>query len=284
MLDIPILAIPNFFDFKAHPFQHQNLLTEAKNVITVLNQIGPYCDQWLKDLPKESQPQDSSIYLDSFKQPYTYWHEEGAIFKPDHIIGSENRHQIYLARNAKIIGGTIDLSSGSLYIGEESTISGAWICGPTIIGKKTTVRPGAYLRGNVILGNQVVVRGEIKNSILMDKCDFVHPSYLGDSICGYKTHFGNQATAANLSIFGSPDSLKISINGQKVDLGRRKIGIIMGDFSQLGCNAVSDPATFLLPHTLVYPLTRLNNGIYGPNEIIKNKPMAHGIIERSPLK
>ena len=38
------------------------------------------------------------------------------------------------------------------------------------------------------------------------------------------------------------------------------------------------------PGTHVYPLTRLPKGLYGPNELIKNKPMEHGVIERCPFE
>ena len=55
------------------------------------------------------------------------------------------------------------------------------------------------------------------------------------------------------------------------------------DFSQVGCNSVADPGTFLAPRTIVYSLTRLDKGFYGPDEVVKNKPMAHGVIERVTL-
>ena len=108
--------------------------------------------------------------------------------------------------------------------------------------------------------------------------------YLGDSICGYKCHFGNQVTAANVNIFGTKEPLSLKTGGTTIPLGRRKIGIVMGDYCQVGCNSVSDPATFLLPRTIVYSLSRINSGIYGPDEILKNKPMERGVIERAPLK
>jgi hypothetical protein len=109
---------------------------------------------------------------------------------------------------------------------------------------------------------------------------------LGDSLCGFDTHFGNQGTSANLGILAilARDPIVIECEGKKYDLGRPKVGIIMGDKCQVGCNSVSDPGTFLGPWTIVYQLTRLNKGFYGPNEILKNKPMEHGIIERSPLQ
>jgi NDP-sugar pyrophosphorylase family protein len=209
--------------------------------------------------------------------------ESGARFAPDRIIGGGNDTCVYIAENACVQGGTFDISNGSVFIGPGSSVSGSWICGPVICGENTEVRPGAFVRGNVILGRRILVRGEIKNAVIMDESEFGHPSYLGDSICGYKTHFGNQATAANLNILGRKETVHATIDGQKIDLGRRKVGIIMGDFCQLGCNAVSDPGTFLLPRTIVYSLTRINCGVYGPDELIKNKPMEHGVIERVPL-
>jgi hypothetical protein len=80
------------------------------------------------------------------------------------------------------------------------------------------------------------------------------------------------------------DPIVLAVDGKQYDLGRPKVGIIMGDYSQVGCNSVSDPGTFLAPWTVVYQLSRLNKGFYGPRELIKNKPMEHGVIERSPLK
>ena len=157
-------------------------------------------------------------------------------------------------------------------------------------GKDTEIRQGAYLRGDIIIGNGCTIRGEIKNCVLMDKANFPHPSYLGDSLCGHMTHFGNQATTANLGIFAGlvPNDkrkpLVIRCNGKAYDFGKPKMGICMGDFSQVGCNSVTDPGTFLKPYTISYALARIPKGFYGPNEILKNKPLEHGIIERSPYK
>ena len=126
----------------------------------------------------------------------------------------------------------------------------------------------------------------MKNTVIMDKGNFPHTSYLGDSLCGYETHFGNQATSANLGILSviERSPIVMEVDGQRYNLGRPKVGIIMGDYSQVGGNSVSDPATFLAPWTVVYQLTRLNRGFYGPDELLKNKPMEHGIIERVPLR
>jgi len=285
-----ILQTHHYFDFAAHPFEHEALfrLGGVQTVVDVLDLIEPYCCEWLDQVPDNTAGAEGVIQEDAWKGAtcegrFSIMCESGAIFAPDRIIGGDGSSYVYIAENACIRGGTIDISGGSVFIGPESMIHGAWICGPALFGQADRVLPGAYIRGNVILGRKVVVRGEIKNAVIMDQSEFAHPSYLGDSICGYKTHFGNQATAANLNIFGKKETAHITIDGRTVDLGRRKVGIIMGDYCQLGCNAVSDPGTFLLPRTIVYSLTRVNSGIYGPNELIKNKPMEHGIIERVPL-
>jgi len=286
-----MLTVDAYFDFKAHPFEHEALFRREgiSTVVDVLEHIGPYCQEWLDALPVDSTAQDTRVSRDEWPDcicegTFAVVAEPGAHFSPDRIIGSDAGNAVYLASGAQVRGGTFDVTSGSVCIGEGATVQGAWVCGPVIIGEGTSVRPGAYLRGNVILGRNDVVRGELKNAVVMDEADFPHPSYLGDSICGYGSHFGNQATAANVNIFGGKDSIKLKVNDQTIDLGRRKVGIIMGDCCQVGCNAVSDPGTFLLPHTIVYSLSRIKAGVYGPNEILKNKPLEHGVIERVPLR
>jgi hypothetical protein len=123
----------------------------------------------------------------------------------------------------------------------------------------------------------------------MNKGNFPHPSYLGDSLAGYMTHFGNQVTAANLGIYNGVRekdkriNLTLTIGGKTYDIGTPKMGVVMGDFCQVGCSSTTDPGTFLRPFTIAYTLTRITKGLYGPNEVLKNKPMEHGVIERAPL-
>jgi hypothetical protein len=286
----PLLQAHHYFDFTAHPFEHEELFRQGgvQTVVDVLDLIEPYCREWLDQVPENAASAEGIIQTDAWKDTacegrFSIMCEAGAVFSPDRIISGDSDTCVYIAENATVRGGTFDISQGSVFIGPGAALSGSWICGPVIIGEGSSVLPGAYIRENVILGRRVIVRGEIKNTVIMDDSEFAHQSYLGDSLCGYKTHFGNQATAANLNIFGHTKSTHITIDGHKTDLARRKVGIIMGDYCQLGCNAVSDPGTFLLPRTIVYSLTRVNSGVYGPDELIKNKPMEHGIIERVPL-
>jgi len=200
----------------------------------------------------------------------------------------DEMYTIYVAKGAQIFGANIFLNEGDIFIDEGSKVEpGVGIKGPTIIGKNNDIRQGAYFRGDIITGDGCTLRGELKNVVMMDEANFPHPSYVGDSICGYKTHFGNQATTANLGIYAivlGKENVKIKLNEQIYDLGRPKIGIILGDYSQVGCNSVSDPGSFLAPYTIVYQLSRINKGFYGPQEVLKNKPLEKNVIERAPFK
>lgn len=289
------LRARTYFDFKAHPFEHEDLFEQTNSVYGAILGIGDYCNTWLENAIgkkrsavtayKNATPKACQL-IGNFEVLL----EDGAIFEPARVIGSGKSgvcHTIYLAKGAKVIGSDIYIDKGSIYLGEGTSVEPcAGLKGPLIVGKATEIRHGAYLRGNVILGNNCIIRGEIKNSVLMNKANFPHPSYLGDSLCGYMTHFGNQATSANVGIFaGLVDSDKrspilVKVDGKRYDLGKPKMGICMGDYSQCGCNSVSDPATFLKPYTITYSLTRITKGFYGPYEILKNKPLEHGVIER----
>ena len=298
--DVPKdLSAEEYFDFKAHPFEHQQLIEQADNVYGAILGIDEYITTWLEDTIAKKRGSAKVLKNETSAPAHKIGNfevilEDGAVFEPVSIIGSQKQgvcHSIYLAKGAKVIGANVYLDKGNIYIGEGTTVEfGVGIKAPVVIGKNTEVRQGAYLRGDCLLGNDCIIRGEIKNSVLMDRANFPHPSYLGDSLCGYMTHFGNQATTANLGIFaGLVDndkrkSLTVRCDGKIYDLGKPKMGICLGDFSQVGCNSVSDPGTFLKPYTIVYALTRISKGLYGPNEILKNKPLEHGIVERSSYR
>ncbi|KAF1794896.1 Trimeric LpxA-like [Phytophthora cactorum] len=172
----------------------------------------------------------------------------------------------------------------SIHIGKHVRIeSNVFIKGPAIIGARSTLRSGTCIRGDVIVGRNVVLRGEVKNSVILDDAELCHPGYCGDSICGFMSHFGNQVTTANLSLFPG-SNLTIDVDGVRYDTGRKKMGVILGDGSQLGCSSVTDPCTLIQQNTVVYPLTRLRKGIYGSSLLIKNKPMEKGVLEIVPLR
>lgn len=129
----------------------------------------------------------------------------------------------------------------------------ATILGPAWIGEGTEIRPGAFIRGNVIVGANCVLGNacEFKNCLLMDGAQVPHFSYVGDSILGNGAHFGAGVICSNLRL----DQKLITVRTpEKVfETGLRKFGAIVGDRAEVGCNAVLNPGTVLGPRALVMP-------------------------------
>ncbi|MDO8586364.1 MAG: hypothetical protein Q7T82_04930 [Armatimonadota bacterium] len=303
--DVPMaLRVDTYFDLKSYPNAHEELLTGEgiDSVLDVVAGIGKYAKNWIADAIGERVASGAAKRIPAEDLPgaqclgkFEVYVEDGAVFQPANIVGvtgdDKEPFKIYVSKGTSLVGSSIFLNEGDIFIGEDNVIEqGVGIKGPTIIGSKNDVRLGAYFRGSVIISDGCTLRGEIKNALLLDKANFPHPSYLGDSICGYMSHFGNQATAANVGILQglveAKDRINITlrIDGKIYDAGTRKLGIILGDWSQVGCNSVADPATFLAPYTVVYPLTSIRKGFYGPRQIIKNKPMEKGVVEISALR
>jgi bifunctional UDP-N-acetylglucosamine pyrophosphorylase/glucosamine-1-phosphate N-acetyltransferase len=82
----------------------------------------------------------------------------------------------------------------------------------------------------VRIGNAV----EIKNSIIMEKTNIGHLSYLGDSVIGHGCNFGAGTKVANLRHDGR--NVRVATEGGSIDTGRRKLGVIMGDGVHTGIN------------------------------------------------
>ena len=146
---------------------------------------------------------------------------------------------------------------------------------PAIIGHDTELRPGAYIRGNVITGSGCVMgnSSEYKNCILLDKVQTPHYNYVGDSILGNKAHTGAGTICSNLK----SDGKAVVIRGdQTYETGLRKIGGILADGADVGCGSVINPGTVIGKNTSVYPLTSLR-GVYPANCIVKSQTT---IVER----
>lgn len=163
-----------------------------------------------------------------------------------------------------------DLYDENVYIHKDAKIAkSALICGPTIIGKGTEVRHCAYIRGNVIIGENCVIGNstELKNSIIFNNCQCPHYNYIGDSVLGEYAHTGAGVILSNIK--SDKKNIKIRDNDDAIETGLRKIGAILGDYVDVGCNSVLFPGTIVYPKTNIYPLTRVR-GVIGPNKIVKD--------------
>jgi UDP-N-acetylglucosamine diphosphorylase / glucose-1-phosphate thymidylyltransferase / UDP-N-acetylgalactosamine diphosphorylase / glucosamine-1-phosphate N-acetyltransferase / galactosamine-1-phosphate N-acetyltransferase len=129
------------------------------------------------------------------------------------------------------------------------------LIGPAWIGPGTEIRPGAYVRGNVIVGAGGVLGNacEFKNCLLLDGVQVPHFAYVGDSILGNRAHLGAGAICSNLRLDQKP--ITVRTNERIYETGLRKFGAILGDAAEVGCNAVLNPGSVLGRRALVAPGT-----------------------------
>ena len=139
---------------------------------------------------------------------------------------------------------------------------------PAIIGHGCELRPGAFLRGNVITGENCVIgnSSELKNCVLLNKVQVPHYNYVGDSVLGNYAHMGAGSICSNLK----SDGKAVVIHGEQEHItGLRKIGAILGDRADVGCGCVLNPGTVIGKGTSVYPLNALR-GVYPEGCIVKS--------------
>ncbi|MCL2820837.1 MAG: UDP-N-acetylglucosamine pyrophosphorylase [Oscillospiraceae bacterium] len=157
---------------------------------------------------------------------------------------------------AKLDASEYDIRENNVRIHKSAKIApSAFIGSNVIIGADTEVRHCAFIRNDVIVGNGAVIGNstELKNVILFDKVQVPHYNYVGDSILGYKSHFGAGVITSNVKSDSSLVSVKYG--SEIIDTDRKKFGAIVGDNVEIGCNAVLNPGTVIGANATVYPLS-----------------------------
>lgn len=146
----------------------------------------------------------------------------------------------------------------------------ACLNGPLIIGKDAEIRHCAFIRGSAIVGEGAVVGNstELKNVILFNKVQVPHYNYVGDSILGYQSHMGAGSITSNVK----SDKTLVVIYGaeEPVETGLKKMGAVLGDHVEVGCNSVLNPGTVIGKNTNVYPLSMVR-GFVPEGSIYKKK-------------
>lgn len=164
----------------------------------------------------------------------------------------------------------------------------AYVEGPAIISAKASVVQGAYVRANVVLSPGAVLghTSEAKNALFLENAHAPHFAYVGDSILGRHVNLGAGTKLSNLAMNSEKDmatgkrpTIVIHVQDQAYDTGLEKLGAIMGDESQTGCNTVTNPGTLIGCRTLVYAMASLRKGFYPPDSVVKIR-QSQQLIER----
>jgi NDP-sugar pyrophosphorylase family protein len=144
----------------------------------------------------------------------------------------------------------------------------ATIEGPCIIGPETEVRPGAFIRGNALVGEHCVVGNstELKNVILFNRVQVPHYNYVGDSILGYRAHMGAGSITSNVK--SDKKLVVVHGGGREIETGLKKFGAMLGDRVEVGCGSILNPGSVVGPDTNIYPLSSVR-GVVPPHSIYK---------------
>lgn len=177
-----------------------------------------------------------------------------------------------------------------IFIGKGTRLEPSVILkGPAVIGENCDIRQGAYVRGNIFAGEGCVIghATEVKNSILMDYCEAAHFNYIGDSIVGRHVNMGAGSRLANLQFRSEDQKLKgfippvqLPLESEELNTGMEKLGAVVGDYAELGCNAVLCPGSLLGKGVWVYPNLMVPKGYYPPNMVLASKDRKPRIFEK----
>lgn len=171
------------------------------------------------------------------------------------------------------------LVTGRVYLHPTVKFFGpAVLIGPAWIGPNVEIRPGAYVRGNVIVGSGSVLGNscEYKNCLLMDNVETMHFNYVGDSILGNGAHLGAGVICSNLRLDRKP--ITLTLPDGVVDTGLRKFGAILGDKAEVGSNVVLNPGALLGKRSLVAPAIAFTG--YLPEATIARARTTVSFVER----
>lgn len=146
----------------------------------------------------------------------------------------------------------------------------ACLNGPLIVDEEAEIRHCAFVRGNAIVGKGAVVGNstELKNVVLFNKVQVPHYNYVGDSVLGYKSHMGAGSITSNVK----SDKTLVVVKGKDISIatGLKKMGAMLGDYVEVGCNSVLNPGTVIGRNSNVYP-TSCVRGVIPASHIFKDK-------------
>lgn len=162
---------------------------------------------------------------------------------------------------------------GDVYL-DKSVKLPAYGCiqGPAYIGAHSELRPGVFIRGNVIVGENCILGNscEYKNCLLMDSVQTPHFNYVGDSILGSRSHLAAGVILANQRLDKEP--ITINFNGKKIPTYLKKLGSMIAESVEVGCNSVLQPGTILSKHVVVGPCLAVGGFIKEYQKVFAQKP------------
>lgn len=179
-------------------------------------------------------------------------------------------HDFIIALGEKLDAETFEKRGENIWIAKSATVAPtACLNGPLIVDEEAEIRHCAFIRGNAIVGKGAVVGNstELKNVVLFNKVQVPHYNYVGDSILGHKSHMGAGSITSNVK--SDKTLVTIKTGDGVIETGLKKMGAMLGDNVEVGCNSVLNPGTVIGRCSNVYPTSNVR-GVIPENSIYKN--------------
>lgn len=266
-----MLNVASFFDVGG--FLHKEVFDEIEYVWQALAKLKGYMDK------RVSGRLEHSCITNGMPLEIPLVLHHGKIFcarECEISYGETTKGKLEVVRNGRLLIGASLIMAGSVFMGRKIDIgqgvlveSGALIKEPAIIGDCSEIRQGAYLRGYCLIGERCIVghTTEVKHSIFLNDAKAGHFAYIGDSILGSDVNLGAGTKFANLRFLAG--NVRIKTADGYLDSGLRKLGAILGDRVQTGCNSVTNPGTLLGPETILMPNTTSPSGFHPGKSVIR---------------
>jgi bifunctional N-acetylglucosamine-1-phosphate-uridyltransferase/glucosamine-1-phosphate-acetyltransferase GlmU-like protein len=267
-----MFAVSSFLDLAS--FEHHRLFDGCTHVWDGLKRLKPYMeglhfpDYYRQDLFTEGIPLTEPIIVLA----------DAIISGAETTIeyGDVTKGELRIFRNGQLLAGASLIMAGAVLLGRKIALgkgvlieTGAMVKSPAIIGDQTEVRHGAYIRGYCLTGKSCVIghATEVKHSIFLDHAKAGHFAYIGDSILGNHVNLGAGTKLANLRF--TQGEVPIRTPDGQIMTGLRKLGALLGDQVQTGCNSVTNPGTILGKKSFVLPNTTVPSGLHDSGSLIR---------------
>ncbi|OGQ95235.1 MAG: bifunctional GlmU protein [Deltaproteobacteria bacterium RIFOXYD12_FULL_57_12] len=266
-----MLAATAFFDLAA--FAHRELFRDTRHAWEALTRLKSYMagcryPELSADLFEEGVPLTRTLV----------WFNKELLDSRglDIDYGDATKGRLLVRRHGQLLEGASVIMAGAVLLGRQIDLghgvlveAGALIKSPTIIGDYTEIRQGAYLRGHCLAGRGCVIGHvtEVKHTIFLNEAKAGHFAYLGDSILGNQVNLGAGTKLANLRFTGG--TVPVKTPAGPIDTGLSKLGAILGDQVQTGCNSVTNPGCLLGKKSLVMPNSTVPSGYHANNTLIR---------------
>lgn len=180
-------------------------------------------------------------------------------------------HDFILALGSSLSQENYERRGEDIWIAKSAKVAPtACLNGPLIVDEEAEIRHCAYIRGNAIVGKGAVVGNstELKNVVLFNKVQVPHYNYVGDSVLGFRSHMGAGSITSNVK----SDKTLVVVKGEDIciETGLKKMGAMLGDNVEVGCNSVLNPGTVIGRESNIYP-TSMVRGVVPARSIYKTR-------------